>query len=1308
MNIKIKKIFLVLIKRISLTLLFVTLFAPLTVSAVSLFKVNQGGTGVGTITGIIQGNGTAPFSTINIGAGLTFTGSTLSSSGVPGGLDTQVQFNDGGFFGGDSGLTFNKTTNALTADTFIGALTGNASTATALAANPADCASNQFAISINASGTLGCASITDADVPNSITIDLATLATTVTVGDAGGDTTTFPMLATDATGSLGVKTDAGLTYQATTNALTATTFVGALTGNASTASDLVCTDCIGPTEITDDYLLNTGDTSTGTLTVDDNDGASNLLFVVGDSNDADSAKIFGNLTVAGDKLFMTTNTSGAILVADGTNFNPKVLQGDVAVSTTGTATIQANAVALGTDTTGNYVATIADAGSTTITVNNSGTENATVTLDAVDLHCTNCIGPTEITDLALGTDTSGNYVQSLSTSVLTGLTGGVAAAEGTTPALALDYSQALSGDVSLASNNAVFGQSGIVFEGTTADNIETFVVVTDPTTSDKTITFPNRSGTLSLSGDVFTGNVTGTLASSGSTALTIANDAVALTTQTTGNYVASANTASGSGLTGGSTGSEGAGLSLSVLLPAATDALSTTTNSGSGLEKLSAGLTLLQGCADAQTLVWDETNDFWKCATPSSGGITIGTTTITSGTPDRILYDSAGKVGEMTTTGTGTVVALATSPSFTTPALGAATYTTLSGGSVTDSGLTATRSTFAGASGILSDDAGYIFTAASDQLTLGESGQDGALKIFSEDGATDHSTIFNPGTQTQDVIYTLPVDDGTSGQQLQTDGGGILSWASAGGTPTVITVATDTSDSTSFPLFVGSTTGDLGPKTNTGLTFDATTATLGTTAMKDTSMTQNSLLWAGTGGLISQNNNFLKWTDSTKVLGIGSGTTTFTNSGASGGIISTMNGGNTFYVPLSGQNLNSGTTASTDIILGNDAATDTSNYVDLGISSSTNADPNFTGFGAGEPYLYSQTHSMDFGTATANANLKFFTGGTLKANQRMAIKDGSTSIGTGTSNYGGYSGYTLTLGSPSNAVPVFEGIRTVTTGGTLSFLFRGGNTSNPALASVEIASGSAATDGQIDFKTSNAGASVASGFTVDSKQRTSVGGVTPSAYMTLSAGTATANFSPLKFTTGTSLATPEAGAMEYDGKVFYSTPVASARGVSPSEMHSIIPSGDFSLSTGTAVQSAFSSTGDVWNLEAATTYEMEGHYFITKTTASITTALAFALGGSASVTSIRYTALASNAAADAVGTPSMTEIDQVASTVVNGGSAAAVDIYFKGIIRMNAAGTVTPQIQFSGAPTSPVMKASSFINFTPIGSNTQNTVGNVN
>lgn len=73
------------------------------------------------------------------------------------------------------------------------------------------------------------------------------------------------------------------------------------------------------------------------------------------------------------------------------------------------------------------------------------------------------------------------------------------------------------------------------------------------------------------------------------------------------------------------------------------------------------------------------TNAF-SCGTSSSGGgsgLTIGTTTITSGSGGNVLYNNAGTLGEMTTTGTGTVLALATSPTFVTPALGTPSSGTL-------------------------------------------------------------------------------------------------------------------------------------------------------------------------------------------------------------------------------------------------------------------------------------------------------------------------------------------------------------------------------------------------------------------------------------------------------------------------------------------------------------------------------------------------------------------------------------------------------------------------------------------------------
>jgi hypothetical protein len=56
-------------------------------------------------------------------------------------------------------------------------------------------------------------------------------------------------------------------------------------------------------------------------------------------------------------------------------------------------------------------------------------------------------------------------------------------------------------------------------------------------------------------------------------------------------------------------------------------------------------------------------------ATPTAGGLTVGTTTITSGTTTRILYNNAGVLGEYTLTGTGTVAVMQNTPTLTTPVI---------------------------------------------------------------------------------------------------------------------------------------------------------------------------------------------------------------------------------------------------------------------------------------------------------------------------------------------------------------------------------------------------------------------------------------------------------------------------------------------------------------------------------------------------------------------------------------------------------------------------------------------------------------
>ncbi|QQR78762.1 MAG: hypothetical protein IPJ68_00540 [Candidatus Moraniibacteriota bacterium] len=154
------------------------------------------------------------------------------------------------------------------------------------------------------------------------------------------------------------------------------------------------------------------------------------------------------------------------------------------------------------------------------------------------------------------------------------------------------------GAATLASNGVLYGNGTGIVQVTTAGTTGQFLVA-------------NGSGVptfVSMSSDA-------TLAASG--AVTIAANAVALGTDTTGDYVSSA-TASG-GLT--LTGTEGG--SLGILLQPSADALSATTSSGSGLQLLATGLTLLQGCANNEVLAWNETTDVWSCASiAGTGGVT--------------------------------------------------------------------------------------------------------------------------------------------------------------------------------------------------------------------------------------------------------------------------------------------------------------------------------------------------------------------------------------------------------------------------------------------------------------------------------------------------------------------------------------------------------------------------------------------------------------------------------------------------------------------------------------------------------------
>jgi hypothetical protein len=97
------------------------------------------------------------------------------------------------------------------------------------------------------------------------------------------------------------------------------------------------------------WTLKTG-TSDADFTIAGNDGGSNVNALVFDMSDAGKATFAGNvvvtgdLTVSGDDLFMGTNTDAYMLIADGTNYNPVAISGDIAITNAGVTSIASNSI----------------------------------------------------------------------------------------------------------------------------------------------------------------------------------------------------------------------------------------------------------------------------------------------------------------------------------------------------------------------------------------------------------------------------------------------------------------------------------------------------------------------------------------------------------------------------------------------------------------------------------------------------------------------------------------------------------------------------------------------------------------------------------------------------------------------------------------------------------------------------------------------------------------------------------------------------------------------------------------------------
>lgn len=182
---------------------------------------------------------------------------------------------------------------------------------------------------------------------------------------------------------------------------------------------------------------------------------------------------------------------------------------------------------------------------------------------------------------------------------------------------------------------------------------------------------------------------------------------------------------------------------------------------------------------------------------------------------------------------------------------------------------------------------------------------------------------------------------------------------------------------------------------------------------------------------------------------------------------------------------------------------------------------------------------------------------------------------------------------------------------------------------------------------------------------------------TLDAGTATT--AALAFVSGSNLTTASAGAMEYDGKVFYATPQGTQRGVVPGMQYYRLNSGYVGASS-TSAQTMF---GVGVTLSSSTTYQFECVFGLkyTGTPASHTVSSLF--GGTATLNNIQYFIIGTGNISGVINVAGNTTVGLVnvaTATVLTGAQTTAnnlVSFHSRGTISVNSGGTFIPQYQLS-------------------------------
>lgn len=188
----------------------------------------------------------------------------------------------------------------------------------------------------------------DGTATGNVTGDLtgtASLATTVTVSDDEATADDHEIVFT--TDNLNLESDGNFKYNPSTGTATATEFVGGgvgLTGIVAVHAGTIT--WTGTSILESGAAFQFGDATDATLTHTYANTGTNVAIAYSSA----AMDITGglsttlDLTISGDDLFMNTNTDQALLVADGTNFNPVVPTGDVLMDNTGVVAIQIDTI----------------------------------------------------------------------------------------------------------------------------------------------------------------------------------------------------------------------------------------------------------------------------------------------------------------------------------------------------------------------------------------------------------------------------------------------------------------------------------------------------------------------------------------------------------------------------------------------------------------------------------------------------------------------------------------------------------------------------------------------------------------------------------------------------------------------------------------------------------------------------------------------------------------------------------------------------------------------------------------------------